>query len=525
MFTPGRLLTLVNAVQRPLRVPDLNEQNFLFVKKQVGDESDVKAIGDTFVNIDGLLPVHGRSTGKLDLHAEWGELVDDPREPAFDPKPRRGRAHVDEIPLPDPSADVAAFNARHEFGDTKYRLVKYGVTATTRFREYFPPGQGGRDTILHRDGATDTRVVPNSARPAAPKILYVVPIFKWTKTEQKGVTRSKRMCGLRVYLERPWYSSGDGEKLAVVLSNIPGAELSEDVAPYVSCVGIDPTRVVSPVQPLAPKNFPNRLKTQVASGLSLEELPPQSSAEVAPGVFLQQHQIFTIVPHNVAYNADRNLWYCDIKISPNNTQTYYPFVRLALARYQHNSVRGAHLSRVALTDFIQLAPDRLVTVTRNESEDGLVRIDATLTGVGHAGSPSLDDQAGPVQIAQPIGQDDPAGLAQLTQHIFMTIERKTAVGHGDLGWEVIAKSDLFSLDASSTEQLTHTPPDNTMLRWGGGITVEKDKLGDTKKLRLAIREYENYIHVPDALGTARMIPRLVFVDHITAFPQQRRAAN
>jgi hypothetical protein len=495
-------------------VPDLFEQFFGLVKKQAGSESDVRAIGDTFVNIYGALSIHGQSTGKLDLHAEWSELVDDPREPAFNPKRRRGQAHVEEIPLPDPSVDATVIEARHEFGDTKYRVVKYGVTATTRFREYFPPEQNGQKTVLSRAGATVTCVVPNSARPAAPKVLYVVPIFKWTKSELKGVTKSKRMCGLRVYLERPWYSSGDGEKLAVVLSNIPGAELSEDVAPYVSCVGIDPTRVVSPVQPLAPKNFPNRLKMEVASELSLEELPPQLSAEVSPGVFLQQTQVFTIVPHNVAYNADRNLWYCDIKINPNNTQTYYPFVRLALARYQHNSVRGAHLSRVALTDFIHLAPDRLVTITRSEvKERGLVHIEATLTGVGHAGSVS------------PGGQSNPAKLAQTAQPIFMTIERKTAIGHGDLGWEVIAKSKFFDLDAGDAGQLTQTPPENTMLRWNGAITIEKDKLGDTRKLRLAIREYENYRHDPDALGGATMIPRLVFVDHITAFPAQLRAAD
>jgi len=38
-------------------------------------------------------------------------------------------------------------------------------------------------------------------------------------------------------------------------------------------------------------------------------------------------------------------------------------VRLALARYQPQSVPGAHLSRVVLVDFVQLMPDRSASIT------------------------------------------------------------------------------------------------------------------------------------------------------------------
>ena len=63
------------------------------------------------------------------------------------------------------------------------------------------------------------------------------------------------------------------------------------------------------------------------------------------------------------YDPERDLWFCDIAVNPgNNERSYMPFVRLALARYQPHSLPGVHLSRVVLADFIQLSPDRAVSV-------------------------------------------------------------------------------------------------------------------------------------------------------------------
>jgi hypothetical protein len=69
----------------------------------------------------------------------------------------------------------------------------------------------------------------------------------------------------------------------------------------------------------------------------------------------------SVAPHAVGYDEVRRLWYCDIEINPGDS--YFPFVRLALARYQPNSIEGVHLSRVVLADFAQLAPGRTVGVS------------------------------------------------------------------------------------------------------------------------------------------------------------------
>jgi hypothetical protein len=44
-------------------------------------------------------------------------------------------------------------------------------------------------------------------------------------------------------------------------------------------------------------------------------------------------------------------------------QAYFPFVRLALARFQPDSIPDAHLSRVVLAEFIQLLPGRAASMT------------------------------------------------------------------------------------------------------------------------------------------------------------------
>ncbi len=60
--------------------------------------------------------------------------------------------------------------------------------------------------------------VPSSARPPAPHLLYAVPLFGWERAEE-GRTRTarRRGGGLRLFLARPWFASGDGELPGAVL--------------------------------------------------------------------------------------------------------------------------------------------------------------------------------------------------------------------------------------------------------------------------------------------------------------------
>jgi hypothetical protein len=225
--SPFRELALVHAVQQPLFAPAMVVQN----------PPVLAEMGETTVLLAFTALFNALSTGKLDLFASWTEHVDDPAED----KPKRisGNVHVGELRLePPPTPTGGNANAKvfgpapisgdkfrsHLFGDTKFRSVDYFLRATTAFREYFPAAVTADVKNITRDGPKVTISVPNRARPAAPKVLYAVPSFGWDPVRPRrpiapGAKLSSRRLGggLRVYLERPWFSSGDGELLGVVL--------------------------------------------------------------------------------------------------------------------------------------------------------------------------------------------------------------------------------------------------------------------------------------------------------------------
>jgi hypothetical protein len=374
LLLPYRELVLVHAVRQPLELPTVSALA----------RSPERALGDTSVLLDGSLDVDGKSTGKVDLWAEWSDPRDDPSDPANAPAADRvpRRMHVRELILPDPAEDKPVFagilaamddkaGVRHALGDTRFHRVRYGVVGTSRFREHFPPGTPAESLVrplpaeqAAADAAAFELPVPSTARPDAPRPLYAVPTFRWTEPVVKKLARVRvRGCGgVRVYLERPWWSSGDGELLGVLLRpagvgvDTPDAELLKK---YTSEWGMDPLWAGAETAPLEPGDFDAKME----SGLSLEELPGTvvDVVAVAPG-----------------YDAGRGLWYADVPLLPNGA--YFPFARLALARFQPNSVPGAHLSRVVLSDFVQVVPERTAAYQVVPQVGPQSRVYVSLTG-------------------------------------------------------------------------------------------------------------------------------------------------
>src|SRR4030095_7020123 len=125
------------------------------------------------------------------------------------------------------------------------------------------------------DGAPAAPVrILNSARPDAPKVLYVVPFYDWHDdpgSTAKTVKRS-RVAGLRVYLARPWYSSGDGERLGgVYLEGQKVVDLTDKQKGGVTQGAIDPIWLSpAPDQAATKANFKKPKKG--GDNLKLEEI-------------------------------------------------------------------------------------------------------------------------------------------------------------------------------------------------------------------------------------------------------------
>ena len=344
MFTPWRTMTLVHAVQRPLCRPTITTW------------VNARLRGDTFTGLSGRWHLSMKSTSKVALRATWPEPLDDVTKPTWEMLERSG--NVTDLKM-DPAApddiDVGSqlggvFNGRepikHEFGDTKHRMIKYRLKGTSRFREYFPVEITQEDAAITRNGPEFLLNVPSSARPAAPQPLYVLPTFRWEETvlPNNGISRTRKGNGLRIYLERPWWSSGDNERLGVVFR--PGPVANADI-PFVTQWGLDPVFDSSaPLSGPTASSFP--LATEVDQSVGLEEKS-------------DNQMVYAVAGHAVEFDPERKLWFADIEVKAGGS--YFPFIRLAVARYQPSSVITCHLSRVVQTDFVQLAPDRTCKLT------------------------------------------------------------------------------------------------------------------------------------------------------------------
>lgn len=484
MLTPFHQIRLLHAVQQPLLAPQL--QSLIAPR-------DSSA---TFAYIGAVVSIHGKSTSRLDLAAKWQENVDDLSLPA--PTTRSVDAHVYEFtvhlpedaadgpPLPvgtepigsyDVPTDTVILNApiggsqgrtflsRHEFGDTKHRTVAYQMTATTRFREYFPPEITKLAANITQVGSSVSVEVPSSARPAAPTVLYAIPMFEWSRiTNPDGSqVRTRTGGGIRVYLARPWYSSGDGEMLAVVLAlptNFPPDTIHQS---FVTTWSNDP--IVSANALTAP--------------LLLEDFPLAAKLEDGFRIAEASDLAVAIAAHEVTFDKDRQLWYCDIRVNPGFV--YSPFIRMSLARYQPNSIVGVELSNIALANFVQLMPDRTVTVTPDPDDDLTIQIRVDGLTYHSTSWHSGDDE--PDINGEYHGFDVNPDI----RLVEVSVEERIPGTIDEVGWIPSTDPGINIAVASAVFAENNTPPGSPL--WIGNVTVP-----EANRFRVVIRESEHFLN-------------------------------
>ncbi len=599
MLTPWQPLTLVHAVEKPLAPPVIN------VPASGVPQSGVqRKLGETFAVLAGTIANHAKSTGRLDVEAHWTEPIDDLAQD--EPSELDGQAHVGDFLLGRTEDacrigrdDVATAGAnppvhrlRHEFGDTKHRWVNYRAVATTSFREYFPREITDADdpSLVTHEGPESLLNVPASRRPEPPEVLYVIPTWTWEERTIRGrvtpgpsrlrptsrrtrigrryrptLRRTRSGGGLRVYLDRPWYSSGADELLAVVLEDQPwitwpfditaglatpavakalADEMAEKILAEGLIKGAGPRRAAPAerllqgilrirdsageraalrelrtaadghgealaAQALAEFDVPSALEAgaditrftavqyavleKAISAFFLPSSDPQQfvtqwgldpiwgSASVAAGPYIHQLPLrvavgtgialseahgsgVTVVGHQPKFDTVRKLWYCDLQFDAG--RSYFPFVRLALARYQPHAIAEQHLSKVVFPDFAQLVAERTAAVTKV----GRSRATVSLYGPG-----GFTENAG--DLASLFGGLEE--LLSLSRIAVAQVERLPAAPTTDLAWAPVGEE--VRLDLSATGGLAD-------VRFTGQVPIPPRGKGE--KLRLALREYE-----------------------------------
>ncbi|UGS37149.1 hypothetical protein [Capillimicrobium parvum] len=352
LITPVHPVTLVHAVRKPIDPPDPGS-TLTPAPRESGQTFAVLASAPTLFGVDV------NSTGQLDVSAAWTEHADDAT--------RQATASVQSF-IVDRGDTVLKEPLRHEFGDTRHRVVTYTVTAVSRFRPFFHPSEltADPDAFVQRTQLRATVPIPNTARPAAPTVLGTRPAFTWKDSREPSAggtvtLRRERLAGrLRVELGRPWFATGEGERLGVVLWDRPTGA-AEPQAPLVTECGRDPIWDTTD-----PPRWPAESQLVGAAGPAGRHTLQEAAVPAL------------VVPFEPFFHGDR--WYADVALPGLASASYCPFVRLAVARCQPDSIADHHLSPVVLCAMTQLLPDRTLTVEQAGST-----VQVSLAGLGPRG--------------------------------------------------------------------------------------------------------------------------------------------
>ena len=342
LLAPARPVTIVYATQRPLMAPAFGRP--LILTREADSTSAVLA--------DDALKFDRPSTGRIDVYARWEDPVDDPADDGWRTSASElyaGGVRIggeDGKPLdPLEMAESPRSPLAHDFGDTRHRKVAYRAQATSRFVEFYPASLTEDADSVTLWSEPVMLNVPCTAPPTAPDIAYVIPTFGVgesgsTTGSREGEQRAERFGdGLRVYMNRGWFSSGAGEKLALVVATAP--DLPEELWGRVSEWGTNPLRDSAPL--------PGPLRMEhVWGGAARLSGWPLDGGTVG------------LVVHEVQFSDVHRLPFVDIEFLAQ--RAFMPLVRLALARYQEDAIKGCHLSPIVHADFVPLAPGRAVTI-------------------------------------------------------------------------------------------------------------------------------------------------------------------
>jgi hypothetical protein len=497
LLTPYHQLTLVHAVQQPLGRPRFvstllpapgDAGLYPGIELPLRPLSAWRAEGSHDAYLFGAVRFHASSTAKLEVTAAWTDPVDDPSESpqakstvadvlnltALDSPlmtaaggRQTGRYAAGEalaklpdvehgLGQPDTTAPDAALMglendipvaARHQLGDTRHRVITYRAIATSRFRDYFDRNDPSLDFTRTSDPVQVD--VPSSAPPLAPKLVSVLPAFAWTRNVTPQLATSIRRGGvLRVHLARPWFSSGEGELLGVLCrsTGLQQPSTSEWLSRHVSVWGQDPIwRSRRLADYPSQSDFPARLDPALDATREAVPLPgaDPSGSPVA------------VAAHAVGYDRERGLMYADVEISAPDT--YAPFLRLALARYQPFSIPGVSLSPVVLADIAQLTADRTAVLATDPVNPQTFML--SVSGI------------------QP---ETPIQAPALSNVVRVEVERRLPGRTDELGWE----------PAAAAATVTPLPPSATTdtLLWTGFVELAEPPGDD--EFRIAVREFE-----------------------------------
>jgi hypothetical protein len=324
---------------------------------------------------------------------------------------------------------------RHQFRDGKARRLKItpriisrasGRMDTMRRAELdiLVPSEAPPLKDSYADGDTVDVIIPATVRPASCKALAPLQAFRWQKparSEVGGDVVVTRKSVVRLPLGREWYSSGEDERVGLVVWP-PGLKLGDakelakdrvpftrqgadkrtylnlydfaddDLGPggqYITRVGADPT--TSPAQPWfksskvnksrpgvflpleafldlnEPSTSPTRAEYADAVLMPAEDVPKGDDPPASDSKPVAKEDMLTVglVHYEPLFDPEMEQWYIDVALEVSSLPD--PFVRFGLVRYQPHTKPDLQVSR-PVVQWSTILPWRTVRAMRRDKD-------------------------------------------------------------------------------------------------------------------------------------------------------------
>jgi hypothetical protein len=329
--------------------------------------------------------------------------------------------------------NTVRINAPFTITDSRARILKIWAVAGSRTAGCFRDQKGDvwESALASEASKPQSLVVQATKAPAKVAPITILPAFHLKQLHLHDGTIRKftveRRIRLRIRMRRPWYSSGEGERLGIVLW--PPDILNERIAPsgasvardydtgagekadiamagfadedlgpggdFVTRWGLDPTKGSGELGWLVPPTaFADLAGAAVDDGTSNPDLSqgpvyvPRASIPIpvddGSGNRRQTSLEAALLTYVPRFDVDHENWFCDVELKVGTAPE--PFIRLGLVRYQPFAPAALRVSE-PIVEWAQVPQDRLVVVSIDTANPKLVEVVACGSGSTH-GAPA-----------------------------------------------------------------------------------------------------------------------------------------
>lgn len=387
-------LRVIHSLKRPTLNPV-----FASSPLQTGSPADPVAVAERgkfkeTAELDGYIQLDAASTGQLRLEASWSDVDDNPifakftlnsatavtvphsisferyRPPAAPSVARQhgitasalrigSRQFFETFDLQSaenkvflgPSAPQQSGRPRPcvvNFSDMRRKQARITAVAVSRYKSHFGPANAS--SFETRSDPLFVEV-PASIRLASPEISHVVPLSREIRVDARSGSKMQRLYAMRIYVKRPWFLSGPGERLAIAcraghVAELPTASLNK----YVSQWGEDPVeRPKLDITRRSPRasDFRNLQDNEFIPDEALYS--PRSVEGASPVIYRDSiirtlddvdSRIVSLASFALRRDVESSLWYCDVEVG----DAFEGWCGLALYRHQPHAHEGTQLS-------------------------------------------------------------------------------------------------------------------------------------------------------------------------------------